>query len=334
LFLVSLRVFTDDDLGQVTFDAEPVVVVPTPREVRDLQHATVAMMWHERLVVRAPGWSGTVTAVYVEAGAGLTQGQRVLAIDGVDRVAFASATPFYRQLESGDRGPDVAALQELLLATGFIDAVPADAEFLSFATSLAVGAFNESLGAGDSRVFDPATVVWLPYAPFVVESLDLEVGAPAPGPGSVIASGPATLVSATFEAQNPAEPIVLDPGVSYVLVKGDQRWPFDTTTMSLSEDGLAAFGKLVEPLAEQTDAVVERETPLETLAVPSTAIVANAAGDLCAWISDAAAGTGYRSVAVTLAGSQAGVTNVASGVAPTDQVLANPSDVLEEWACP
>ncbi len=333
-FLVSLRVFTDDDLHAVSFASEPLIAAPTPREVRDLQRLAVTMTWNEGAVVRAPGWSGTVTAVYVAPGTELVQGQHVLAVDGVDRVAIAGSTPFYRTLESGDRGPDVTALQQLLLATGFIDAIPSDAEFLSFATSLAVGEFNASLGAGESRVFDPGKVIWMPSAPFAVESLDLEVGAPAPGPGSLIATGPATLLSAMFQAQNPAEPIVLDPGVSYVLVKGDQRLPFDAATMSLSDDGLAAFGKLVEPLTEQTDAVIERETPLETLAIPSTAIVANASGTLCAWVVGATDGKEYRPVAVTLAGSQAGVTNVASGLAVDDQVLANPSDVLKEWQCP
>jgi hypothetical protein len=297
------------------------------------------MEWQPGAVVRAPGWAGVVTAVYVAAGETLTQGQRVVAVDGVDRVAFASAAPFYRALESGDEGADVARLHELLLAMGFIDPSaegPGDPEFLSFATSLAVGEFNASLGVSGSRVFDPATVIWM-AAFFPLETVALEVGAPAPPAGSVVATGPATLVSATLQAQNPTEPIALEPGVPYVLVKGpsaEGRLAFEAASLTLAPQSLATFAGLVAPLTEQTDALLERETPLQSLAVPSTAIVANGAGDLCAWVADATDGREYRPVAVTLAGSRAGVTDVVSGLAAGDQVLANPADVLAEPLCP
>lgn len=59
--------------------------------------------------------------------------------------------------------------------------------------------------------------------------------------------------------------------------------------------------------------------------MPATAIQANGAGVLCAWVVE---GTGYRAVTVTVAGSRAGVTNVATGLLPSDQVLANPATGL------
>ncbi|MCA9823846.1 MAG: hypothetical protein KC482_05205 [Dehalococcoidia bacterium] len=330
--LTAMRLYSDDELNAVSVRADPMVVLPTTREVRDLQRLNVVLTWEEGAVVRAPGWSGMVTAVSGDPE--MEEGRPVLAIDGIDRIARASAEPFYRALASGDRGADVGRLHELLLATGFIDAMPADSEFLSFGTSLAVEQFNASLGLMDSRVFDPGTVIWLPFAPFPVETMEVEVGAPAPAPGSVIATGPATLLSAVLQAQNPAEPISLEPGVPYVLVKGQARLAFDAEMLTLPGEGLAALAALVEPLAEQTDAVIERETPLEVLAVPSTAIVANGDGDLCAWVVDASDDAGYRPVDVTLAGSQAGVTNVATGLGAEEEVLANPSAVLEEWVCP
>jgi hypothetical protein len=129
----------------------------------------------------------------------------------------------------------------------------------------------------------------------------------------------------------------LEPGVPYVLVKGSSaegRLAFDAATLTLPLESLAAFAGLVEPLVEQTDALIERETPLQSLAVPSTAIMANAAGDLCAWVADATDGRDYRPVAVTLAGSRAGVTDVVAGLSVGDQVLANPADVLADARCP
>lgn len=333
-FLSALRLLTSDDLEGVTFDRQPVTAGVTKREVRDRQQVSVVLAWEEGAVLRAPGWSGIVTAVYVAPGEKLTQGQKVLAIDGVDRVSFARPWPFYRRLESGDEGPDVALLHELLLTTGFIEGLPDDPEFFSFATSLAVADFNASLGAPATRVFDPSMVIWLPQTPFAIDTLDLSAGAPAPGPGSVIATGPATLTGAQLASASPAEPLVLEPGVPYILVKGEARLPFAPAALTLPPESLETLAGLVEPLAERTDAAIERETALRALAVPSTAIVANATGGLCAWVADASSNPGFRPVAVTLAGSRAGVTDVVSGLSAEDQVLVNPADVLDDWQCP
>lgn len=332
--LLGFRYFGNDELDLVTFGGEPLVVAASSREVRDLQRVNLTLRWEPGAVIRAPSWSGTVTAVYVSPGTELEVGRRVLRIDGVDRIAFPSQSPFYRPLEQGNRGPDVAMLHELLRAMGFIDFVPSDAEFLSFATALAVEAYNESLGIPGSRVFDPRTVIWLPFAPFPLASLDAELGALAPSPGSAIGMGPAKLISATLQAQNSEGRISLQSGVSYVLVKGKVRLAFDRDSVSLPADSLATLAETVEPLAEHTDAVIEREAPLKVVSVPSTAIVANGRGELCAWVMDATSGVGFRPVDVTLAGGQAGVTNVAAGLRVEDDVLANPSDVLDEWECP
>lgn len=332
--LLGFRYFSNDALDPVTFGREPLVVAASSREVRDLQRVNLTLRWDPGAVIRAPSWSGTVTAVYVHPGTEVELGSRVLRIDGVDRVAFPSQSPFYRPLEQGNRGWDVAMLHELLRAMGFIDSVPSDSELLSFATALAVEAYNEYLGIPGSRLFDPTTVIWLPFAPFPLASLDAELGALAPSPGNAIGLGPAKLISATLQAQHSEERISLQPGVSYVLVKRNVRLAFDRESVSLPAESLAMLAETVDPLAEQTDAVIEREAPLEVVSVPSTAIVANGKGELCAWVMDATSGVSFRPVDVTLAGGQAGVTNVAAGLRVEDDVLANPSDVLDEWECP
>lgn len=332
--LLGFRYFSSDELDSVTFGDEPLVVSPSSREERDLQRVNLTLLWKPGAVIRAPSWSGTVTSVYVSPGTELEAGRRVLRIDGVDRIAFPSQSPFYRPLEQGNRGPDVAMLHELLHAMGFIDSVPSDAELLTFATALAVERYNESLGIPGSRLFDPRTVIWLPFAPFPVASLDVDLGAPAPSLGSAIGVGPATLISATLQAQNSQERISLKSGVPYVVVKGKARLAFDPNSLALQADSLAPLAETVEPLAERTDAVIEREAPLKVVSVPSTAVVANVKGDLCAWVVDATSPDRYRPVEVTLAGGQAGVTNVATGLSVDDDVLANPSDVLDRWECP
>ena len=97
-----MRLYSDDELNAVSVRADPMVVLPTTREVRDLQRLNVVLTWEEGAVVRAPGWSGMVTAVSGDPE--MEEGRPVLAIDGIDRIARASAEPFYRALASGDRG--------------------------------------------------------------------------------------------------------------------------------------------------------------------------------------------------------------------------------------
>ncbi len=60
----------------------------------------------------------------------------------------------------------------------------------------AVNAFGATLGVrSPGGVFDPGWVVWLPVEPFEVVSVDVRLGGPAPGPGSVLLAGPAALAA-------------------------------------------------------------------------------------------------------------------------------------------
>lgn len=337
LFLVVLRLGTADELEGVTFDPSPLVVTPTKREIRDAQRVNVLLKWDKPAVLRAPRWAGLVTALYVEPGIEITQGQRVLAVDGVDRVAFARPAPFHRSLSLEDEGPDVALLHDLLLTLGLIDALPSDPESYSVATARAVESLNVTLGAGTSMVFDPSVVIWMPFAPFPVAAINLEVGISAPAADSTIVTGPTALVSAQLESSDPTRSLTFEPGIDYVLVRSKARLAVDTGTSAVSGKQLKALAALVEPLAERTDAMVERDTVLRALAVPAPAIMTNASGVLCAWVAkgtpNGVQGT-YDAVPVVLAGSRSGVTDVVEGLSPTDQVLANPSDVLGDPRCP
>lgn len=78
-------------------------------------------------------------------------------------------------------------------------------------------------------------------------------------------------------------------------------------------------------------ALIRRRTPLQALAIPSSSVMTNAAGTLCVWLPE---DKGYRAVTVTIAGARGGVTNVATGLEASQQVLANPAQVLENPQCP
>ncbi len=73
-------------------------------------------------VVLAAG--GRVTAVSVERGDVIEAGEVVASVDGRVLVAVGDGNVFWRDLVRGDRGGDVAALQGLLVESGFMEGEP------------------------------------------------------------------------------------------------------------------------------------------------------------------------------------------------------------------
>ena len=282
--LLLLSTTSDDEMEGITVNPVPVVVQPTPREIAESQRVRLALSWARGRELHAPGWTGVVTATYVEAGQELRTGDRLLAVDGVDRIAYGGDLPFYRPLRFGDTGPDVAVLHELLIATGHLGAIE----------------------------FTPGTLAHATGQPFISE-------APRIGLASIT-------------PDTPNRVLVLRPGVDYVLLVGDEPIPFDRATLTVNEEGLALLADQVQASAENAEGVVRRTEVLDALAVPATAIQANAAGDLCVWVVDE--GNGYRAVTVVLGDSRAGVTSVLEGLERDADVLANPAEVLADPGCP
>ena len=251
------------------------------------------------------------------------------------RVAFASAQPFYRQIASGDEGEDVAELHRLLVATGALDEEPADPTAATFATTMAIRALAASLGVtGTTSTFDPGWVVWLPSDPFPLGSLKLQVGQTAPPAGAAIGEAQSALTGAAIASLN-QEPLTLDPSAAWVLTVGKTTVDIDPATLTVSKEGLAALAPALpapsnDPNSSATG-TIRRKTALHTLGIAATAIQSNSAGALCAWVAD---GSSYRAVAVKIASSRAGVTNVSEGVTADSQVLVNPAAVLDHPECP
>lgn len=323
-----------DDSGPdaVRSGAPPVVVAAEARTILDEKPALSTVELREGASLLAPAWQGTVLASLVAPGTVLTTGAGVANVDGVVRMAAHTELPFYRTLASDDTGADVAALNGLLVRLGHLAALPDPPDWYSFNTAQAVRALERGLGvASPSGVFDPAWVVWLPFEPFTVGETALVAAAPAPAAGSAIAKEAPRLLRAPLTAANPQDALALDPAVAWVFVAGKQRFAVKPDTVEVDPMALPALQQLLAPKQERVDGSVQRATPLEVVAVPSTAVQVGEGGGLCAWLPD---GKGYRAVPVTVAGARAGVTNVRSGVRAGEQVLSNPADVLEDPACP
>jgi len=333
LVLVGAR--SDSSLAGVTFDAAPVMAAPVARDITDEKVVKVVPSWAPGVSLLAPAWSGLVTSVAAKPGAELKSGDEVATISGVRRVAFASAQPFYRPIASGDEGEDVAELHRLLVAMGALDQEPADPAVATFATTVGIRALAKSLGvAGTVSTFDPGWVVWLPSDPFPLGSLKLQVGQPAPPAGTAIGEAQASLTAASVASLN-QEPLSLDPGAAWVLTVGKTTVDIDPATLTVSKEGLAALAPALPPPSNDPNnsatGTIRRKTALHTLGIAATAIQSNSAGALCAWVAD---GTSYRAVAVKIASSRAGVTNVSEGLTGDSQVLVNPAAVMEHPECP
>jgi hypothetical protein len=320
-------------LSQWAWNVFAVVDPATARVITDERRVTGDLEFQDGHALRAPDWSGTVTSVRVEPGQRLSTGDPVVVVAGVPRIAVASSQPFYRFLRAEDRGPDVAELNDALFRLGYLRPMPRQPDRFLFDTVQAVRDLEIALGfTTTSGIFDPAWFVWLPFEPFEIGELKLVAGARPPPGGDEFASEPRRLTRAVVAAASPQENLVLDPAVEWVLVVGTGRFPVDPRTLEVASGSLSALQKALPPDASRLDGTLQRAEPLNVVAVPSTAIVTGRTGQLCAWLPDGRGG--YRAQPVTVAGARGGVTNVRTGIAAGEGVLANPSEVLGSPVCP
>ncbi|GAB4338736.1 MAG: hypothetical protein Kow0010_27070 [Dehalococcoidia bacterium] len=346
-FLVSVRWLTSDELDDVTVDSTPFVVTAAPRHIDERTDVQVHLVWAPRVDLIAPSWNGVVTAVYLSSGDRITSGTRLLSVDGIDRFSFHSDAPFYRRLSRGEFGRDVEQLHQLLNELGYLSALPVEPAMFGADTEDAVVRLMFDLGAPNAvGSFDPAVVVWLPIDSIVLDELTATVAAPAPSPGSRLGTSAPELLLATFSSQDPAQSLLLDSSVEYVLTVGGHVLAADPSTQSVAPEDLdlleqiafSTMGGAQEPTGagaigprDSLTGTISRSTPLETLAVPSTSVVTGPGGELCVWI--VVEGT-YQPVSVVVHQSLAGVASIQGDLVPEAAVLANPASVLESPACP
>ncbi len=337
--LAIILAFRDDSVEGVTFDAVPFIVEATARVETGSEPVEVRLTWDAGEELLSPPWSGTVTRIYAQPGQTLTTGSGIAAINGVGVIAAHSPDPFHRPIARNATGPDVAALNDILVQLGLLTADPPPAETATLATVTAIRALESILGVENpTGVFLPAYFVWLPNPTFELLELHLTRGTAAPSPGSTLAISAASLTNAAVSPiQAGGIPgqgggrLELHPEVEWVLDFSGQEFPVDPLTSAIAPEALATLAELFPDQRTDFRATVRRAEPLDTAAIPSSAVMSNSAGRLCVWVP---AGQEFTAVPVEVVGSRLGVTTLASGVAAGEPVLANPSQVLESPACP
>lgn len=329
LFAAGGLALRSDELGVTERSAGPLLSSPTPRTITDERQVRIVATALPGPEVAAGPARGTITAVGVAPDDTLVDGVVLFQVDGIDRIGFASSLPFYRPLASGAVGADVAELHRMLLVFGFLDVEPANPSQANFTTGQAIAAFAESIGAERTTTFDPSWVVFLPEAGLIAESVNLKVGLQAPPQGAVIVTTPGRVTSARLVSGN-QEPLNFAPGAEYVAIVDSEEFAIDTSTQAIAEADLPRLRSPKETERDGIPALARRKAPLQALAVPSSSVMTNDRGALCLWLPEDKA---YRAVTVTIAGARGGVTNVATGLEASQEVLANPAQVLDNPQC-
>ncbi|WP_067181063.1 efflux RND transporter periplasmic adaptor subunit [Microtetraspora niveoalba] len=137
--------------------------------------------------------SGTVTWVAAE-GSVVRRGRPLLKVDREPVVALYGTLPLYRTLRQGvPDGPDVRQLERNLKALGYGDDLTVDDHF-SYATHLAVKAWQDDNGLPETGQVDAAQAVFVPSAVRVTETKVAVGDRTGPGRQALTVSGLRRLV--------------------------------------------------------------------------------------------------------------------------------------------
>lgn len=325
---------------------------PEAAELSGEQEVLVSLTWGSGDFLVSPSWTGLVTAVPAKAGGTIAAYDKVAVIDGIARLAWPSAVPFHRPLQGGDRGPDVTRLQRALRDLGVFKNKPTGR--VDWATMRAVGAYSRTIGfATEQRVFDPDWVVFLPSDSFDVESIDLDVGSPAPEAGAQIAEAPSPLKAARLAAAEGGK--LPSPTKGWEVVLEGESYAFDQagdiskkslakieTSRNWTTTGGTASGPAGGPdnsgLLGSIKALIRRVEPVRVHRVPATSVSTGSDGRYCVWrTSDGSTGTQPGAVPVYVEllpdRSQLGISlllDLPEGVT----LITNPRTALGLVSCP
>lgn len=310
-----------------TFDVppEPVVLEVTASTV----DASIAVFLRAEidpvLRVLSPFNGGIVTSVYAEVGDSITAGQRVIRVDGVDRLTIGGSKPPWRTLSRGVSGPDVVALQELLVSIGLLDAADGATDgVFGRATADAVRLLGEQLGVERPSTVAPLEwFLWIPTEPFVIGETSTLVGQNAPAAGTPV----------FVEELRPV--VVRVVGADGSAMRSDSELrvvEFKDTRLatSASKDGYLV---LSDPMAFKVDdydddltlpAALVLSEPKSVTVVPATAVVYSEGG-ACVVVAKTAGQPLHIGTPISVAHATVNQVGV-HGLNPGESVVVNPRE--------
>lgn len=323
-FLIWLRTSTSDRLPELEVAPGPSLMHVTQSESFEPQGAAIVFTWSDPPEIPTPPFTGTVTRVIVSSGDLVRNGDFVVEVDGIKRMAYQSEVPLFRPLRRGDKGDDVMTL-ETFLTSQLLFHEQADSQFTT-ATGGAVEELGQLIGVPSSGlVFSPSWLVWIGPDPFRVGDIFARIGFPAPAPGAALLSGVSVINDVRITAPD-GSPLDLSGGrllqmSDFEIVMEDGRIA-DSELQQLSND--------LKHGTEQGMGTVLRLIPRVAFVVPATALVADADGSLCVFL---ARQDHYEPVMVEIGGGRVSTVDIVDGLAEGDALLVNPSDVIDRPAC-
>jgi peptidoglycan hydrolase-like protein with peptidoglycan-binding domain len=251
---------------------------------RSLQ-VTVAASWPVRRTTAAVR-DGVVTTVDHASGGLAMNGDVVATVDLVPVVIAEGAIPMFRTLELGVEGPDVAQLQQLLVALGF-GSESVNGRF-DDETRRAVIRWQRSLKTSSDGVVEDGTLVFLDVVPIRLSVLPQVGERIHPGAGllEVLDHRPSFVMTAPAwqraEIASGQEILITAPSGSI--------WRGSIGPFTPADDGRIAAAILGDPCLEDCGeldiegetilrATIPRVPPTTGVLVPSSALVLLPSGD-------------------------------------------------------
>ncbi len=317
-------------------DTTESVLVPIGRSTPQAAiPAELVVTWSKEELVPSNGVGGIVSAVLVESGSEIRNGQLIYALDGASVVALVGDTPLWRDLAHGDRGADVEAVSLLLASMGLLDGVfeePPDV--VDAQLDAAIDAYLELTGwprevrstpAGRKPVFPHASVLYLGTDTVQADEIRLRVGQPLPGMGETVISSQSIPETTTISMTDPAFSATTFSG-SLSFVSPEVTVAIGGSPLSVMRDDLHVLRSVFDPGTTRVLGVVSTAAadPLPT--VPIAAIV-QGLGEMCIFDVNA------TPITVEVAVAQGGLAYLVDTASLPTDVIANPAESLGVRRC-
>jgi peptidoglycan hydrolase-like protein with peptidoglycan-binding domain len=335
IFLGWLRFRLDDTLSAIEVEAQPIEVIVSSISDDGSRDAVLSIALEDPPSIAAPNWSGLVTELGVKAGDSIREGDILVAVDGIDRIAVATVDPPYRTLVSRTRGADVAeaqaALKRLGFYTGDVDG--------SYGSEMATAARSLAVELGVDRPdgsLDASWFVWLPSQHFEVSKVSAELGFPAPASGEPWIEGARPVTGARLLGQD-GTPLDLSgrwvftiDSLTVPIIDGQAVATASELRKLVADAGALPSGDTDQSSDLQIVGLIQLESPLSVIEIPATALVTSESGQLCVYRKD---GTGYSPTPVDVNPGRPGLVTVATGLSSGETILANPADLFGSPSC-
>ena len=213
--------FLTANLEQAPPAAASTVAVISSTLGRTVDYGVVSQPQRELIAVSQI--SGITTGIDLHEAGPISNGQTLLWVSGVPVRAVAGATPFYRNLGSGDQGADVESLQQVLLDLGYLTSSEQVNGKFGGATVTAVRKWQEDLGLSRTGTITLGELVAVPELDGQLSlASEVKVGMPITVNQELI-----------YQQSDPRFFIRLSAGENSGLLPGQRVWvQFDSFTWS------------------------------------------------------------------------------------------------------